>query len=159
MLVLATKQDKDEIMKIYRSSIGVNGCTWSMEYPNEDIFDDDIARNNLLCLKNDGGEIIGVISIDEDEVVDSLPMWNKEMHSAELARVAVREDCRCKGVATAMVSDMLEELVARGYEGVHLLVSKTNPAAIKCYNKFGFKVVGESDVLGENWWCYEKRLV
>lgn len=34
---LATEDDIQEIMKLYRDVIGSIGCTWSMDYPNEEI--------------------------------------------------------------------------------------------------------------------------
>lgn len=158
-LELATNEDYDEIMQIYHSSIGKNGCTWNLEYPNDETFKTDIEKQNLLCIKNEKKEVIAVISIDEDEEVDKLPVWNKNYKkSAEIARVAVREDYRRQKIATKMMGLMLQELLERGYDAVHLLVSKTNPAAIRCYNKFDFEVVGESDLFGEDWLCYEKPL-
>ncbi len=156
---LADKKNKKEIMKLYRSCIGKNGCTWSMEYPNEEIFDMDVRKGNLLCITNDDDEIIGVVSIDEDPEVENLRMWNSSFsYAAELARVAVREDYRNKGVATKMISQVLDELRLRGCDGVHLLVCKENHTAMRCYQKLGFKNVGETDILHDNWWCYEREL-
>lgn len=43
-------------------------------------------------------------------------------------------------------------------KGVHFLVSKTNERAMRSYQKLNFKKCGESDLYGEDWWCYEKAL-
>ena len=39
---LAESKDKDELLKLYKSMVGLPGCTWSEEYPNADIIDWDI---------------------------------------------------------------------------------------------------------------------
>ncbi len=43
-------------------------------------------------------------------------------------------------------------------KGVHFLVSKTNERAMRSYQKLNFTKCGESDLYGEDWWCYEKAL-
>ena len=52
----------------------------------------------------------------------------------------------------------MEVLKQRGYEYVHFLVSKDHVKALKAYEKLEFNSVGESDLYGGNWWCYEKKL-
>lgn len=159
VLALAAETDQKEILSLYRSAIGTEGCTWSMEYPNEDTLKADIERKDIFCMKNQSGEIVGTISIDVDEEVGKLTCWEKGLEpAAELARLGVKREYRNMGIAKRLLEGTMGELVRRGYKGVHFLVSKTNERAIRAYAGMGFHVSGECNLYGENWWCYEKEL-
>lgn len=156
----AAKEDIQEITGLYQAAIGSPGCTWSSEYPNEKITEDDLARNALFCLKNDEGEIIGAISIDNDAVVENLPCWSDTLQpGAELARLVVKESYQNRGIARKLLTFAMEELQKRGYKGVHFLVSKTHERALRSYARLDFERRGEADLYGEHFWCYEKELL
>lgn len=155
----ATKEDMEEIRKLYRDAIGSPGCTWSLEYPNAEIMQGDMERNALFCLKNEAGKIIGAISIDDDKVVESLSCWDENLKpGAELSRLVVRESEQNQGIARILLKQAMQELKKRGYQSVHFLVSKTNERALRSYAKLDFSNCGEADLFGEHWWCYEKSL-
>lgn len=155
----ATEEDQEEILSLYRSAIGTEGCTWSMEYPNEDILKDDIEHQRIFCMKNQSGEIVGIISVDVDEEVGKLACWTEGLKpAAELARLGVKRQYQNMGIAKLLLEGAMRELVRRGYKGVHFLVSKTNERAIRAYAGMGFRISGECNLYGENWWCYEKEL-
>lgn len=156
---IATKNDIEEIMQLYRNAIGSIGCTWSMDYPNEEIAKKDLERKDLFCIKNKEGEVIGAISIDDDKIVEMLPCWNKNLKpGAELARLVVKENYQNQSIARTLLKCAMQELVKRGYKSVHFLVSKTNDRAIRSYAKLDFSNCGEVDLFEEHWWCYEKEL-
>lgn len=153
------EKDIKEIVRLYRTAIGSPGCTWSADYPNEDLARKDWERNALFCLKSDNGEIIGAVSIDDDKVVEELSCWTKSLQpGAELARLVVKEDYQSQGIARMLLTDVMNELTKRGYRSVHFLVSKTNYRAIRSYAKLNFANCGDTDLFGEHWWCYEKEL-
>ena len=155
----ADENDKAEIMSLYRVAIGTEGCTWSMDYPNEEIFDMDCERGDLFCLKNDDGEITGAISVDDDEAVEALECWDSGLSpGAELARLVVKEEYRNQGIARRLLSSAMEILAERDYKSAHFLVSKTNYRAINSYAKLEFTKKGECDLYDGQWWCYEKEL-
>lgn len=159
IFALATEEDQDEILSLYRSVIGTEGCTWSMEYPNEDTLKEDLNRQNIFCMKNQRDEIVGTISIDVDEEVGKLSCWAKDLQpAAELARLGVKKQYQNMRIAKLLLESAMRELTRRGYKGVHFLVSKTNERAIRAYAGMGFRVSGECNLYGENWWCYEKEL-
>ena len=90
-------------------------------------------------MRDDAGNIAGVISIDDDPNVECLTCWSETMvPSAEVSRV--------------------EELKKRGYKAVHLLVAKDNVKALRSYDKLNFENVGECELWGHMYWCYEKAL-
>ncbi len=156
---IAVMDDIEEITKLYHAAIGRPGCTWSMDYPNEEITQGDLNRNALFCLKNDAGEIIGAVSIDDDKVVEGLSFWTADLQpGAELARLVVKEEYENRGIARQLLIYAMRELAKRGYKSVHFLVSKTNDRALRSYAKLHFTNRGEVDLFGEHWWCYEKPL-
>ncbi len=155
----ASKKDKSEILALYRSLAGTEFCAWTEEYPGEIDIEGDLSRDGLFCLKDEKGEIVGVISIDQDENVERLTCWSKELQpSAELSRIGVRVENQNQGIARKLLQHAMEELRRRGKRSVHLLVCKTNKKAIRSYEKLNFAVVGECRMFGEDWWCYEKAL-
>lgn len=155
----ASEENKEEILALYHSLVGTEFCAWTSDYPGEGDVDGDLGREGLFCLKDEEGRIVGVISIDQDEKVENLPCWSKELvPSAELSRLGVRREYQNQGIARMLLNYGMEELKRQGKKGVHFLVCKTNQKAIRSYDKLNFNVVGECEVFGEEWWCYEKEL-
>ena len=58
---------------------------------------------------------------------------------AALGNVMTHPDCRSHGLATLATSAVCEELLERGIEMIGLSVSRSNEAAIRVYEKIGFK--------------------
>lgn len=155
----AKEEDLPDILVLYRAAIGMEGCTWSLEYPNAEILQEDFRRGNLFCMKKQDDEIVGVVSIDVDEAVAALPCWAKERRpAAELARLTVKKAYQNQGIARLLLREAIRELVRRGCHGVHFLVSKTNEKAIRSYSKLNFEVRGDCQLYDTDWWCYEKGL-
>lgn len=61
--------------------------------------------------------------------------------TADLLDIAVAEDHRNKGVATALMSFMDTECVSRGVKEIFLEVRKSNAPAISLYKKCGFEQI------------------
>ena len=157
--LLAEECDKKEILLLYRKAVGSEGCTWSQEYPNEAILEDDFRRKALFVLKNEQKELVGAVSIDDDKVVEELSCWSAEIKpGAELARLVVKEEYQNQGIARILLMEAMKELKKRDYRSVHFLVSKTNERALRSYAKLSFDNKGDIDLFGEHWWCYEKAL-
>lgn len=153
---LAQEEDRTEIMNLYRSMIGVKGCTWSREYPNMELLDRDIKNKNEFWVKNEADNIIAAIVIDEDEEVGNLSFWNPDYKKAgELARLAVRQDHQNQGIAVWLIRKTAGIMRERGYDAIHFLVSRNNPAALASYRKLNLHLAGETDLFGGNWLCYE----
>ena len=80
-LYQATIDDKPYIMALYTEAIGSEGCTWNEDYPSEETMDSDLARGDAYVWKDETGELLGAISIDDDHVVEELPCWSGELCS------------------------------------------------------------------------------
>ena len=157
-IVMAEKQDKEEILKLYKAQLGREFCPWTEDYPGEETIDFDLSRDALFVMKEDG-KVIAAISIEVDEDVDHLACWNRDLFpGGELARLAVTPDMQNKGIARKMMQHGLDALKERGYKSIHFLVNKHNVKAIKCYAVFGFNVVGECYMYDQDFLCYEKEL-
>ena len=157
-IVLATEENRDEILALYQAQKGREYCAWSDDYPSNETIDFDFSRDALFILKRDGS-IRAAISIEEDEDVARLPFWNKELApEGELARVAVLPEEQNKGLGRIMMQFGMDELKRRGYRGIHMLVNRHNVKAIRSYAVFGFKVVGECHMFGQDFLCYEREL-
>ena len=142
-IVMATEEDREEILSLYKAQIGREFCPWDEEYPSNETIDGDLSREALFILKIDN-EIKAAISIEKDEAVDILPCWDKNLApAAELARLAVLPSEQNKGFGRIMLKFGMDELKKRGFKSVHFLVNKYNKKAISCYSVFGFRVVGE----------------
>lgn len=136
------REEADTVLKLYRSLLGTPYCVWTEEYPSEKEVEFDLSRDALFCMRDDTGNIAGVISIDDDPNVECLTCWSETMvPSAEVSRVGV-----------------CQEFQNQGYKAVHLLVAKDNVKALRSYDKLNFENVGECELWGHMYWCYEKAL-
>ena len=154
----AAEEDRNAILKLYRTRLS-GPADWNEYYPNEDTREFDLSREALFVMKNDAGELIATISIDEDEEVDSLTVWNENIAPAgELARLCVREDMQNQGIAKEMMRYAFDALKEQGKKGVHILVRKGHAGAIACYTALGFQQVGECSLFEKEFICMEREL-
>ncbi|MBO4864213.1 MAG: GNAT family N-acetyltransferase [Eubacterium sp.] len=157
-ILMATEEDRNDILALYQLQKGRKFCPWTEEYPSNETIDFDLSRDALFVLKIEG-KIKAVISLEEDEDVDNLPYWSDDLRpEGELARLAVSPEEQGKGLGRVMLQHGMDELKRRGYKGIHFLVNKYNVTAIRCYAAFGFNVVGECHMYEQDFLCYEKEL-
>lgn len=157
-VVMATEEDRDKILSLYRAQIGREYCPWDEEYPSNEAIDWDLSRDALFVMKVNG-KIKAAVSIEEDEEVNRLSCWDKNLEPVgELARVAVLPEEQSKGLGRIMLQFGMDELKRRGFKGIHILVSKNNTKALRCYAVFGFRMVGECHMYEQDFLCYEREL-
>ncbi len=151
----ACEDDREELLALYKSQVGREGCPWTDEYPSNETIDFDLSRDALYVLKTDG-KIVGAISIEEDEEVNKIPYWNRELEpEAEFARIAVSPDMQGQGIGKILVKFLLDELKKKGFKGIHIIVNRYNPKALRLYDSFEFKNVGECSMYNQDFFCYE----
>ncbi|MGN0688407.1 MAG: GNAT family N-acetyltransferase [Oscillospiraceae bacterium] len=154
----AKPDDKQEILALYKTML-YGPADWNEYYPNEDTIDFDLSRNALFVMKNSEGQIIAALSIDEDEEIDKLPCWSRELFpGSELARLCVRKDMQNQGIAKQMMQYVFEVLRAQGKRSVHILVKTGHAAALSSYSAIGFQAVGECNLFDKDFVCMEIRL-
>ncbi len=157
-IVKGTPEDRDDILSLYRAQVGQEFCPWTEEYPSVETIDYDLSKENLFVMK-EGGRIIAAISIDDDDEVDRLSVWDKKLApGGALARLAVLPEKQGLGVAKSMLQYAMEVLRERNSQSVHFLVNIKNQKAIRAYASLGFRIVGSCHMFGQDMDCYEKEL-
>ena len=117
-IVMATEEDRDEILSLYRAQIGREYCPWNEEYPSNEAIDWDLSRDALFVMKVDG-KIKAAVSIEEDEEADRLSCWDKNLEPVgKLARVAVLPEEQSKGLGRIMLKFGIDELRRRVFKGI-----------------------------------------
>lgn len=155
----ADAADKEKILALFQMQLGREYCAWDDHYPGRKEIEFDLSRDALFVMKDEIGEIVASISIDEDEAVKKLTCWKADLQpGGELARLAVHPDLQNKGIAREMLKYGMRELKKRGYLSVHFLVNKENKKALRSYAVFQFPVVGECEMFGQPFFCYESKL-
>ena len=96
MFELIKESDLDTVRHFYRALAGTEFCAWTDIYPGEPELQSDFSRDSLFCIRDDvSGEIAGLVSIDDDPEVESIPCWSEELQpSAEISRLGVRRSTR-----------------------------------------------------------------
>ena len=149
----------EQILSLYHSLIGQEGCTWSVDYPDLGTVQRDYKAGNLYCLLSKENDLIGAVSVCEDPDIDDLACWSPQcLPAGDVMRVAVAEAYQNHGLAREMLTNAMDILRERGFKGIHFLVSKNNARAIASYQKLNFVTVGEVAMYDKNWWCYERKL-
>jgi len=149
---LAREDDIPEIVRLYRSLIGTPGCTWDEDYPSHATAEADVACGALHALRQ-GGEIIAVASVGNFDELGHLP-W-KPKRACELARIGVARHMQNKGIGTLMLRHVMAVARAGGFDGIRMLVSPTNPAALAMYEKNGFERCGRVFMFEHDYDCYQ----
>ena len=150
--LLATHDDIPEIVCIYHSLIGTPGCTWNLDYPNEASAESDVRSESLYILKKNE-KIIAVASIGDFDELGHLKWTPKK--PCELARIGVIQSMQKQGIGTIILKEIIGIAKAKGFDGIRMLVSKSNPAALALYDKNDFKRCGEIFMYDIDFYCYE----
>ena len=151
--LLAHPANLDEIMDIYHSLIGTPGCTWCLEYPDRALVESDIAAGSLYILKKND-RIIAVAAAGAFDELGHMS-WTPK-NPCELARIGVIPELQGRGIGALMLNKVMQAAVERGFDGMILLVSKTNPMALSMYEKNGFERRGETFMYGNDYWGYQR---
>ena len=149
---LANHDDIPAIIGIYHSLIGTPGCAWNLDYPDIETAESDINNKGLYVLKS-AGEIIAVTSISEPDELAHLS-WKPE-NPCELARIGVIPAMHNQGIGSIILQKVINAAKNKNFDGIIMLVSKNNPAALALYNKHGFEKCGETSMFNIDFYCYE----
>ncbi len=150
--LLANHSDISDIMDLYHSIIGTPGCTWSLDYPNIENVEADINSKALYILKHDD-KIVAVAAAGSFNELDHL-YWELKK-PCELARIGVIPSMQKQGVGTIILQNVINTMKRKDFDGIRMLVSKTNSAALVFYNRNGFKMCGETVMYGIDFYCYQ----
>jgi len=156
---LASHDDIAEIVNLYHSLIGTPGCTWNEYYPSKETAEDDINNDYLYILKTkdeivDGAsKIVAVATIGEFNELEDLS-WEPQ-NPCELMRIGVSPIYQNQGIGTMILQHVMKVVKENGYDGIRMLVSKSNPKALALYDRNGFERCGEVFKFDIDFYCYQ----
>lgn len=129
----------DHLMAIYAES------DFMLRYPEEfsgDVEDQRAFIRRSISSERDfhilaflDGKMIG------DAGIHTVYDGRKCRHRAEIG-ISIRKDYWDLGLGTAMLRAVIEQTKANGFEQIELGVYEDNTAAVRLYEKFGFRRVG-----------------
>lgn len=151
-------EEAEEILKIYKSLIGYEGCLWDEYYPNIEIVNNDIKNETLYVALIDD-EIVGAAQSGIDEELFNMDFFTKEKKNPrDLSRVAVKKEYQKQGIARKIIAYIEDELRKDGVDYMYLTVGKTNIKAYNLYKTIGYETKGEMVKFDIEWYCQEKKL-
>lgn len=153
----AKKEDLPEILALYRSVIGIPGCTWSIAYPNEATLYEDFSTGNLFVLRQ-RGRIVGAGSIVSRNELDDLDCWQHKENAGEIARIVIRRDRQSRGYGKFLVDMLCQRLRKQDRKAVHILVARENHHALNLYRESKFHNVGACHRYDHDFYAYERKL-
>jgi GNAT superfamily N-acetyltransferase len=94
----------------------------------------------LVLYRNTAGDVIGCAGVQVDKILDGSLNGPTACQAPLMSNLAVSRSYRRRGLAEALVA-AVEELVADewGYDVCYLYVEERNRAAVKLYNKLGYR--------------------
>ncbi|MGN0775184.1 MAG: GNAT family N-acetyltransferase [Candidatus Ventricola sp.] len=158
----AKPEDVQGVYALYHALMDAPGCTWSEDYPSQELVESDVEGGKTLVLREPSGQIAAAIALlapEDEPEYDELASWDETvMRWAILSRLGVAKAHQGKGLACFMLSAAMDAARTEGCDGVRFLVARRNLIAQRSYSKLGFDICGTCERWGERWLCYQKRL-
>jgi len=82
-----------------------------------------------------------LVAVEDDRVVGYIGSQTS-IDETDVMNVAVHPDCRRRGIAEALIMELVEQLKQKGSHALMLEVRASNAPAIALYEKLGFAQVG-----------------
>lgn len=93
-------------------------------------------QEEIILFAEDNGQLIGIVGVDFNSQI-------KRKHAVTIVGTYVKPKYQGQGIASMLVEAILKEIGHKpGVVKIDLDVNTENPAGIKLYEKFGFKIVG-----------------
>lgn len=115
--------DADKISKLETECFDYN------VYPIDEIKNMIHAPRYTILQANVGGQCVGYI------------IYSVVVDECDLDKIAVKNECRHKGIGKLLVDEMLKDLLTRGVKKVYLEVDEANNQAISLYEKLNFEKI------------------
>jgi GNAT superfamily N-acetyltransferase len=162
---LATLTDIPAIMRLIADVVPIMNASgnfqWDSRYPNAQVFENDIALNQLWVAEIDG-EIAGISAITTDQEPEYVHVgWDINETAIVTHRLAVSRHHRGRGIAEALLMQAENEAIIRGISILRVDTNTANEATQRLFPKVGYKFSGETGLgfrPNLRFYCYEKRL-
>ncbi|RTQ48562.1 GNAT family N-acetyltransferase [Hymenobacter gummosus] len=161
----ATTADLPAIMDIVRRVVplmqAAGNFQWEADYPNEQVFAQDIARQQLWVAEADGA-VAGLAALTTDQDAEYAQAdWDATETAIVTHRLAVDPRVQGRGVAAALLEQAEQLARARGLCSLRVDTNSENQATQRLFPKLGYRFAGEITLAfrpGLRFFCYEKRL-
>jgi ribosomal protein S18 acetylase RimI-like enzyme len=162
---LATQNDLPELMALVRRVVplmlAAGNRQWDDGYPNESVFERDIALAQLWIAQTEDG-IAGVAALTVDQEPEYAQAdWDMSAKALVVHRLAVDPAFRGTGVASALMHKAEEVAGERSFAVVRVDTNTANAATQRLFPKLGYRFAGEIGLgmrPGLRFFCYEKTL-
>ncbi len=111
---------------------------WDEVYPNC-AFSEDVQKERLYVLEDEGTVISAFAIMDEDSDRDSVQWENQSASACYLYRMGMIPSYYGKGIGAYMLKEAARITKEKGREYLRLFVADCNPPAISFYEKNGYK--------------------
>ena len=161
----ATLADLPAILALLRRVVPLmqagGNFQWSADYPNAEVFTNDIARQQLWVAELDGA-VAGVAALTQDQDAEYAQAdWDMTEPALVTHRLAVNPAAQGQGVARALMEQAEKQAVAQGLHALRVDTNSENTATQRLFPKLGYRFAGEITLgfrPGLRFFCYEKRL-
>lgn len=122
----------------YRDDFKNLNVEWLQKYFVVEPFDEQQLSNPESEVLDKGGKIF--FAKEGERIVGTASLL-KEHEIYELAKMAVTEDCKGKGIGNLLMEHCISEARKLGTEKIILISNRTLTPALTMYEKFGFREV------------------
>ena len=162
---LATQDDLATLMALLRRVVplmlAAGNHQWDVNYPNESVFEQDVALAQLWVAEIEGG-IAGVAALTVDQEPEYAQAdWDMSAKALVVHRLAVDPAFRGAGVASALMKKAEEIAFERKFSVVRVDTNTENTATQRLFPKLGYRLAGEIGLSmrpGLRFLCYEKMI-
>ena len=155
----ATLDDVNEILALYISKKGTPFCSWNEYYPTMVDIEADIAENNLFVYKNENGDIIGAVSLENAKSAENPNLaWSTMGKSIAFSRLCVANEYTGRGLGMDILGFAYTVVKERGYSYGRILASKDNDISMHMYTKKRYRATGECEMYGVDFIGFEVDL-
>lgn len=161
----ATVADLPSILALVREVVPLMHASgnfqWEADYPNEAVFRQDIAQNQLWVAELPG-LLAGVAALTTDQDPEyAQANWDPTEPAVVTHRLAVAPAAQGKGVAAALLQQAETLAAERGIRALRVDTNSENHVTQRLFPKLGYRFAGEITLdfrPGLRFFCYEKRL-
>jgi ribosomal protein S18 acetylase RimI-like enzyme len=161
----ATLTDIPGVMQLVRNIVPLmiadGNLQWDAAYPNAEVFELDIALDQLWVADVDG-EIAGISAITTDQEPEYANVgWDITQPTIVTHRLAVDTKFRGMGIAAALLMQAEHEAIDRDIQFLRIDTNTQNKATQALFPKLGYIFAGEIGLdfrPGLRFYCYEKQL-
>ncbi|MDT8715994.1 GNAT family N-acetyltransferase [Clostridium sp. 19966] len=162
MIRKARLEEADTIMDLIKAAVkdlnDKNINQWDDIYPNKEVIEEDIKKQNLYVAAEE--DIKGIIVLNEfqDKEYFDLKWRYTEGKPLVIHRLCVHPKAQGRGVAKALISFAESFAIENNYNFMRLDAFTENSISCSLYEKVGFEKAGLVNFRKGKFYCFEKAM-